>query len=350
VQDHSTRIPEESPVSPLLLTLALAVQVAAPTVARPELRGEALMTALRGGGYTVVLRHARTDRTFQEAMGYVPASRAQQRNLNDDGVRDARRMGVVFKKYGIPFGEIISSPMYRTMETAEYAVGPASPTMVLRTFPTTDEQRKLLAVVPAPGTNRLLVTHHFVIETHVPGIIPGDIAESEAAVIRTTAEGQIELVGKILMADWRELGGADAQPTAAVPTGSPPPGHGIPPAHGAMPAPATPVSYPDTPLGRLAQRYIGAFSSGDTAVMRHFVETSLIPDPARPVADRLATYATLFADYGPLDVSAIDSVTPLELQLTARSRRAAVRLTVKESSTHPGRAESITLRITAGGH
>ena len=32
-------------------------------------------------------------------------------------------MGVVFRKYGITFAEIISSPMYRTVETAEMAAG-----------------------------------------------------------------------------------------------------------------------------------------------------------------------------------------------------------------------------------
>jgi hypothetical protein len=118
-----------------------------------------------------------------------------------------------------------------------------------------------------------------------------------------------------------------------------------------MPAAASgPASYPDTPLGRLAQRYIVAFSSGDTAVMRHFAETSLIADPARPMADRLATYATLFADYGPLHVTAIEVLSPMELQLSAQSRRAPIRLVVKESAAHPGRAESITLRIAAGAH
>ena len=314
-------------MSSLLLTLALA-SLTGP--ARPaELRGEPLMAALKGGGFTVVLRHARTDRTFQEAMGTIPASRAQQRNLNDDGVRDARLMGVVFRKYGIPFGDIISSPMYRTMETAEYAVGPAASTIVLRTFPTGEEARRLIAERPKPGTNRLLVTHHFVIETHVPGIKPGDIAESEAVVVHTTKDGGIELVGKILLADWRELGGATAP---AVPTGAPA-------IHG------TAFSYPETAVGRLALDYIKAFSSGDTAVMRRFIESSLETDPSRPVADRLASFTKLYADLGPLHVVGIEAPATRELTLLTHAKRGMVKVVVKASEAQEGRAASITFRF-----
>ena len=147
------------------------------TVDSTELRREELMAALRAGGYTVVLRHARTDRSFKEEMGYVPKERSAQRNLTDDGIRDAALMGVVFRKHRIAFAEILASPMYRTVETAELAAGPPATTMVLRTFPSTAEQAALVATPPRPGTNRLIVTHHFVIETHVPGIRPGDIAD-----------------------------------------------------------------------------------------------------------------------------------------------------------------------------
>ena len=55
------------------------------------------------------------------------------------------------------------------------AFGPATTTMALRVFPATAEAAALIAAAPAAGTNRVVVTHHFVIETHVPGIRPGDM-------------------------------------------------------------------------------------------------------------------------------------------------------------------------------
>ena len=134
----------------------------------------------------------------------MPKERSAQRNLTDEGIRDAALMGVVFRKYGISFAEIISSPMYRTVETAEMAAGtPTKITMDLRSIPSTVEQAALIKTPPKPGTNRLLITHHFVIETHVPGIKPGDIGESEAVVVRHV-NGTIELAGRITLEDLRE--------------------------------------------------------------------------------------------------------------------------------------------------
>ena len=318
----------------LLATIAALMTQHTPP---PELRGEALMETLRAGGYTIVLRHARTDHSFKEDIGAVPASRAMQRNLNDDGVRDARLMGVAFKKYGIPFSDVIASPMFRATETAEYAVRQARTTLVLRTYPTLDDARALIAERPAASTNRLIVTHHFVIEAHVPGIKAGAIAESEAAIVRTTADGKIELVGRILLADWATLAAGTTSTTSSTPQG-----HGAPPAHA---APSGPANFSNTTLSRLAQGYLHAFSSGDTATMHRFIDVSLEVDPKRTTADRHASYARLFANVGTLSNVTIDSAGDHEITVTARAMRGTVQITVKESEQQPERAASMSLRV-----
>lgn len=323
----------------LLSTLGLAAGLATAEVDSTELRREALMSALQRGGYTILLRHARTDRTVQENPGYIPAKRTEQRNLNDDGVRDARLMGVVFKKYKIPVGEILSSPMFRTRETAEYAVGTPTDTMPLRSFPPTPEQAALVAAAPKPGTNRVLVTHHFVIEKHVPGIKPGDVAESEAAVIRSLGDGRVELVGRITLADWQALA-ADA---AASPQAS----HAMPGGHAASTAP---VVLPDTPAGRLAKAYLAAFNSGDVARMRTFIETSLVVDANRTTDVRVQSFTKTYADFGPMTVTTIHASEGAELTLGVGTRQGAFRLTVRVSADQPGRATSITLASMQGGH
>src|SRR3954467_13190806 len=141
----------------LLAALALAARIASPVEDTAQARREDLMAKLRSGGYSVILRHARTDYSVQEAQGTVPVERSAQRNLSDDGIRDAALMGVVFRKYGISFAEIIASPMFRTVETAEMAAGKPTTTMLLRVFPTTAEQAAFVKTPPKPGTNRLLV-------------------------------------------------------------------------------------------------------------------------------------------------------------------------------------------------
>jgi len=311
----------------LLATLAVAVQAAG--AAPPhELRREELMTALRSGGYTILVRHGRTLQSplIKESPAYTPANRSEQRNLSDDGVRDVALMGQVFRKYGIPVGEVLSSPLYRTRETAE-AFGTPTLTMVLRTYPVTAETQALVAAAPRPGTNRVLVTHHFVIEQDVPGINPGDIAESEAAVVRPTGDGKVTLVGRISLGDWTALAGA---PAAAA-------------------APQSSSALPETRVGRLAARYIEAYNSGDTTRMRAFIETSLVAAPDRPMEVRLKSYSQLFAEHGALTVTGVKLSQPDSVVVEARFANAGVTMTLRAAPAPADRVQSVTFAILGNG-
>jgi phosphohistidine phosphatase SixA len=321
----------------IVSALALATSVATATPDSTELRREALMTALRTGGYTVILRHARTDRSFQEQIADIPEKRSDQRNLSADGFRDAALMGVAFRKHNIKFSEIISSPMFRTTETAELAAGtPTSVTIALRMFPATPEQAQLVKTAPKKGTNRLLVTHHFVIETHVPGVKPGYIGESEAAVVRHTESGGVELVGRITLDDWNAL---------------------VNPSH-ASPRPANPVAgqttgpapdFPDTHAGHLARNYVTAFNSGSAETMRAFLQATFVADPARPTEERLKAYAKLFEDHGPLTLIKVDSSAAITAVLAMKSSQGELRLTVKSSESSPMRVSSVTFAFGQPG-
>ena len=331
----------------LHLVSLLASAIGIVTADSAELRREPLMAALRSGGYTVILRHARTDRSFQEERSFVPKERSAQRNLTDEGVRDAALMGVVFRKYHISFAEILSSPMFRSVETAEMAAGRPETTMVLRTYPSTPEQAALIARPPKPGTNRLLVTHHFVIEAHVPGISPGEIGESEAVVVRHTAGGAVVLVGRITLDDWQVLANPDRAVSRAPAPAQTVAGHG---ASGGWPIPGASVHLPDTHAGHVARDYIVAFNSGDAARMRSFIESSMLPDAARPTEQRLALYAQLFEQHGPLSVDTIEVSQSTEVILGMRSKQGKLRLTVKTSESQPMRATLVTFTFAQGGH
>ena len=338
------------------LALALAITLANPVTDSTELRREDLMSALREGGYTVLLRHARTDRSFKEEIGTIPKERSAQRNLTDDGIKDAALMGVVFRKYGITFAEIISSPMYRCVETAEYSVGkPTAVAVELRTFPATPEQAALVMKPPKPGTNRLLVTHHFVLETHVPGIKPGDIAESEAAVVRHTPDGKVELVGRILLADWSALANPDqvsaashARSSATAPHA--PPGALAQAVHGTGANDKASAEIPDTHAGHLAREYIAAFNSGKTEAMRAYIDNYMVANPSRPTRERLDSYEKLFEEHGPLSVVHVETSESLEITLGVRSRRGNFRLTVKSSESQPMRVDAVTFTMLQRGH
>jgi len=324
----------------LLAAAALAAHIITPAEDTAQARREALMNKLRSGGYTVMLRHARTDYSVQEPQGTVPAERSAQRNLSDEGIRDAALMGVVFRKYGISFAEIIASPMFRTVETAEMAAGKPKTTMALRVFPSTPEQASLVKTAPKPGTNRLLVTHHFVIETHVPGVKPGDVGESEAAVVGHAADGTPQLIGITKLNDWKALANpgstnaAGASSAAAVA-----PGHNAPP-----------VAIPDTPVGKLARGYVTAFNTGDGKIMRAFMEATLVADPARSIDERMKSYAKIFDDFGALHVVSVDSSSASSMTLGAQSKRGPVQVTFKSAETDATRLASVTFAFKQAGH
>ncbi|MEO8621825.1 MAG: histidine phosphatase family protein [bacterium] len=330
----------------LLASLAFVVHLATPAPDSAQVRREELMAKLRSGGYSVLLRHARTDYSVQEPMGTTPVERSAQRNLSDDGIRDAALMGVVFRKYGISFAEILSSPMFRAVETAEMAAGkPTTTTMALRVFPSTPEQEQIVKTAPKPGTNRLIVTHHFVIEKFVPGITPGAVAESEAAVVSYAPDGTLRLVGIIKLDDWKLLANPGSGATAA----AAPAGALVHAAPATAAAHGAPASIPNSNAGHLAHGYILAFNSGDASAMRTFIQSSLVVNPQRPLEERVTSYLKLFEDHGPLALVSLDSATATQVTLGVRSKQGALMLTVKTSDTDPERAASVTL-ATLGNH
>ena len=321
------------------LTLGLAFQVQGV----PEPSADSLLTLLRGGGYVLMLRHTHTDRSFQEPMGYVGTDRARQRNLSEQGVSEARMIGAVMKRFSVPFGEIVSSPMYRTVETAEYAFGKPDTTMRLRDFDPSPEQVALIGREAPRATNRVIVTHHFIIERYVPGIKPGDIIEGEAVVVRARADRTLELIGRFKLDDWRRLAPAGFA-TATAPAPSP---------ALAAPAPAQAHSAPEAgafPVVRLTSAYLRAFNSGNPDTMKVFLESWMMLDPNRPTAARVESYKAMFAQHGPMQVISHGALSRAELRVSVRTRQGDFTLIARPDSAHTEMARSITLTSTGGGH
>jgi phosphohistidine phosphatase SixA len=288
--------------------------LAALTIASPPpdslLSADSLLLAMRKGGYTMIWRHGATDRSVQEPMGYQNVPRFQQRNLTDRGIADAKLVGAIFKAARIPVGDVLSSPMFRTRETAEYAFGRVSDAPVLRQVEPGPEQRQLIAAEPAAGTNRVLVTHHFVIERNVPGITPGRIDEGEAAVVRHTRGDSVRLVGIFKKADWERLGAhVSAAASASTPTG-----------HGAAftARPATPIQIGplvipaalQTPERASIAEYLRVFNSGDAARMRQFYDKSVVPNPERTMEQRMEVYARIKGQLGNIAIDSTETPEP----------------------------------------
>ncbi|HUQ81643.1 MAG TPA: hypothetical protein VM076_10915 [Gemmatimonadaceae bacterium] len=276
------------------------------------LSADSMMVELRKGGYTILWRHAATDYSTLDVPDAPPTDRSKQRNLTAQGALDAEIIGKVLKLRGVPIGEVASSWMFRTRETAERAFGRTEPTPLLRLVDPTPEQRAFLLKPPAKGTNRVLVTHHFIIERNASGVRPGDVAEGEAAVARVNGE-TLETVAIFKMADWRRL--AEATPGSGVTPNAlqtPPP----PPANVAAGPPKPPPAPSTTPLvlpallqlpqNAIVADYLQTFNAGDAERMGKFFEERAVPNPARTIAQRLESYARLRGDLGNFTITSAE--------------------------------------------
>jgi phosphohistidine phosphatase SixA len=171
---------------------ALATATVTP-VAGEELTGPALLAALRQGGFVLYFRHARTDFSQDDTDLSDLSNCTTQRNLSSEGQDQARLIGEAIAALGIPIGEVLSSELCRTRETAELAFGRTTPMPDLTSFGTAgseaEEQerasalRRLLATPPPHGTNTVLVGHLFNIQA-AAGI---GLAEGEAAIFSPAA-------------------------------------------------------------------------------------------------------------------------------------------------------------------
>ena len=104
----------------LVLVVGLTLMPAATVGA-----SEHLWTHLKAGGQVVLIRHAITTPGVGDPPGMRLDDCSSQRNLTDEGRRDARRLGEAFRARGLPVDRVLSSPWCRCLETARLAFGAA---------------------------------------------------------------------------------------------------------------------------------------------------------------------------------------------------------------------------------
>ena len=167
---------------------------------------DSLLGALRAGGLVIVFRHSLTDHSQPDARQMSLTDRATQRNLTPAGVEQAKHIGELIRLLRVPVDEVYASPLFRTMDTATNAFGRAAPSDALWRNGTVVDRTRLLTEPPPAGTNRVLVTHNFVLVAMFPGMRPGDLREGDAMVVRPLGDGKYDVVGQIRADDWSRLG------------------------------------------------------------------------------------------------------------------------------------------------
>ena len=188
--------------------LGATMLLLAGTASAEQLQGDALVKALRQGGYTIVMRHASSPREVPDKQTANPDNVKPERQLDQEGRATATAMGKSFRDLKIPVGTVFTSPTYRALETVRYAqfgnpqpvpeLGDNGQSMQGGTEAQAAWLKKKVAEFPK-GTNTLLITHMPNMSRAFPDAT-ANLADGEALVFGPTG-----VVARIKIEDWPRM-------------------------------------------------------------------------------------------------------------------------------------------------
>ena len=198
----------------LRLIAVLVGMLVTGTAQADQLSGTALVTALRQGGYVLLMRHASSPTTPPTAGSAEHANTRLERQLDETGRSSAQAMGRAIKMLSIPVGEVWSSPTYRALETVRLASLP-NPTTAVELGDGGQSMQAIskgqaiwlqakVAEMPRLGTNTIIVTQ-FPNILEAFGQNASGLTEGEALVVRPGDAGADQIVGRVKIEEWPAL-------------------------------------------------------------------------------------------------------------------------------------------------
>lgn len=172
-----------------------------------------LVEELSDGGEVVFLRHAATNLAESDEDKSDLKDCSTQRNLTDEGRRQAREVGRAFDRLDLPLGKVLASPYCRTRQTAQLAFRgyETSGSLLSPEYVPEGEKQdfedyearleELLSTPPEAGTNKVLVGHESVLRAVTGESVP----EGGAVVFEPLGDGGYRALGGVSPDDWRGL-------------------------------------------------------------------------------------------------------------------------------------------------
>ena len=195
------------------LLAALILLLTARQAPAQTLSGDALVNALRHGGYVLVARHASSPREAPAKQSANADNVNLERQLDDNGRATAVAMGKALRELKIPIGEVFTSPTYRALETVRLAQLPNPRTQAELGDDGQSMQgvaesqlawlRKKVTQFPM-GSNTILVTH----QPNIAGAFPqwvSSLSDGETLVLGPDGKGGATLVARIKIEQWPNL-------------------------------------------------------------------------------------------------------------------------------------------------
>lgn len=189
---------------------SLSAEEKQPDLQPGKLSGKALVAELQKGGHIIYLRHGMTDKSQADSQGSDFSNCAAQRNLSEEGRKQASSIGEAIKTLDIPVGDVISSPYCRCLETGKLAFGKATASenlvFLVGTPPEirsvkTAELKKILGTQPADHSNTVIISHTANLK-EAASLWPDP--EGVAAVFLPKGDGTFEYLGRMLPEDWND--------------------------------------------------------------------------------------------------------------------------------------------------
>ena len=176
------------------------------------LAGKELFSALRQGGYVILMRHANSPRNLPDPAHADLENVNHERQLDEEGRASARAMGEALRRAHIPIGDIWSSPTYRALQTIKLArfgspatfeeLGDGGQSMRAdKTGARANWLKAKVSARPGPHENTLIVTHFPNISEAYPQESVG-LADGEAIVLHPDGRGGATVVARVKIDEW----------------------------------------------------------------------------------------------------------------------------------------------------
>jgi phosphohistidine phosphatase SixA len=192
-----------------LLAVVTLVSMVRPVSAQ-TLAGDALIKALRQGGYVLVMRHTSSPREAPSQATANPDNVKLERQLDETGRTTATAMGNALRRLKIPIGSVVASPTYRALETVRFAqlpspriqaeLGDGGQSMGGVSEAQSAWLKQQVLALPT-GTNTILVTHLPNMAKAFPQETSG-LSDGETLVFGADGKGGSMLVARIKIEQW----------------------------------------------------------------------------------------------------------------------------------------------------
>ena len=190
-----------------LLTIGAVATARADAPAKAE-----VVSALQKGGYVLFIRHPKTNPDQADTDPLHIDNVKAQRQLSDEGRRQAKDLGEAFRALKIPVAAVLSSKFWRAQEAAKLLeVGKVETSLDLAegglvVSPNENQRRaqvlrKLLGTAPPAGKNVVIVSHKPNLQD-AAGKDLGDVAEGEVVIFQPMGENKSKVMARVPVPVW----------------------------------------------------------------------------------------------------------------------------------------------------